>query len=116
VLVAQQRAWVRRHGGGVVEGRDIGTVVFPGAPLKVFLTASGEERARRRQRDEAASARAVPVDAVRSDMARRDEYDSNRAASPLRAADDALVVDTTQQNVDEIVRDLVERARAAGIG
>ncbi len=56
VLVAHQRAWIARHGGGVVEGRDIGTVVFPNAPLKVFLTASDEERARRRQQDEAASA------------------------------------------------------------
>ena len=67
VLVAQQRVWVERHGGGVVEGRDIGTVVFPAAPLKVYLTASDDERARRRQRDETASARAVDVDEVRRD-------------------------------------------------
>ena len=59
VLVAQQRVWVSDHGAGVVEGRDIGTVVFPAARLKVFLTASDDERARRRQRDEAASARSV---------------------------------------------------------
>jgi len=116
VLVAQQRAWVERHGGGVVEGRDIGTVVFPRAPLKVFLTASGEERARRRQRDEAASARTVPVDAVRNDLARRDEHDSTRVVSPLRAADDAVMIDTTDRNVDDIVGDLIERAHAAGIG
>jgi len=115
VLVSQQRVWVQRHGGGVVEGRDIGTVVFPDAPLKVYLTASDEERARRRHREEAASERAVAVDAVRTDMARRDAQDSSRSTSPLRTAHDALVIDTTGRDVDGIVRDLVERARAAGI-
>ena len=116
VLVAHQRAWVAEHGGGVVEGRDIGTVVFPDAPLKVFLTASDEERARRRQRDEAASDRDVGVDDVRSSMARRDALDSRRATSPLRSADDAVLVDTTGREIDDIVGELVERARAAGIG
>jgi|1186.fasta_scaffold08186_3 cytidylate kinase len=115
VLVAQQRAWIRAHGAGVVEGRDIGTVVFPAARLKVFLTASDDERARRRQRDEAASAREVNVDDVRSSLARRDAIDSGRVASPLRAAADALVVDTTDLGIDAVVTDLVERARAAGI-
>jgi cytidylate kinase len=116
VLVARQRAWVQQHGGGVVEGRDIGTVVFPDAPVKVYLTASDEERARRRQREEAARERTVAVDAVRSDLARRDAHDRGRATSPLRTADDALVIDTTDRNVDEIVADLVARARAAGVG
>jgi CMP/dCMP kinase len=115
VLVARQRAWVERHAGGVVEGRDIGTVVFPNAPLKVFLTASDEERARRRQREEAASDRTVGVDAVRTDMARRDAHDSSRNASPLREATDAIVIDTTSRNIDEIVRELVDRARAVGV-
>jgi cytidylate kinase len=115
VLVAQQRAWVERHSGGVVEGRDIGTVVFPNAPLKVFLTASDEERARRRQQDEAASDRKVGVDAVRTDMARRDAHDSGRAASPLREADGAVVIDTTSRGIDDIVRELVERAQTAGV-
>jgi cytidylate kinase len=115
VLVAQQRAWVGHHGGGVVEGRDIGTVVFPAAPLKVFLTASDEERARRRHLEEAASAREVEVDAVRSALARRDALDSGRAASPLRSADDAIVVDTTERGIDEVVAELVDRARVAGI-
>jgi CMP/dCMP kinase len=115
VLVAQQRAWVAEHGGGVVEGRDIGTVVFPAAPLKVFLTASDEERARRRQRDEAASDRQIEVDTVKAALARRDALDSGRAASPLRSADDAVLVDTTGRGIDEIVSELVDRARAAGI-
>jgi cytidylate kinase len=115
VLVEHQRAWVRTHGGGVVEGRDIGTVVFPAARLKVFLTASDDERARRRQRDEAASARDVHVDDVRAAIARRDAIDSGRVVSPLRAADDAVVVDTTDRDIDSIVTELVERARAAGV-
>ncbi len=115
VLVARQRAWVQRHGGGVVEGRDIGTVVFPAAPLKVYLTASDDERARRRQRDETASARAVDVDEVRRAIARRDALDRGRVVSPLRVADDAITIDTTTRAVDDIVADLVDRARAAGI-
>lgn len=114
VLVTHQRAWVREHGAGVVEGRDIGTVVFPGARLKVFLTASDEERARRRQRDEAASAREVHVDDVRSALARRDALDRGRVASPLRAADDAIIVDTTGLEIDSVVADLVDRAKVAG--
>jgi CMP/dCMP kinase len=116
VLVAQQRAWVAEHWAGVVEGRDIGTVVFPSARLKVFLTASDDERARRRQRDEVASARTVAVDEVRTALARRDALDSGRVASPLRAADDAVLVDTTQRDIDDVVAELVERAREVGIG
>jgi cytidylate kinase len=113
VLVARQREWVTRHGGGVVEGRDIGTVVFPDARVKVFLTASDEERARRRQRDEVAAAREVDVEAVRESLARRDAIDSTRVASPLRAAEDAIVLDTTTRGVDDIVREIVTHWQAA---
>jgi cytidylate kinase len=113
VLVEQQRAWVAHRGGGVVEGRDIGTVVFPDAAVKVFLTATDDERARRRQRDEAAAARDVEVDEVRDALTRRDRIDSTRAASPLRAADDAVVIDTTTMPVDAVVGDVVQRYRAA---
>ena len=116
VLVERQRAWVAAHGAGVVEGRDIGTVVFPASPLKVFLTATDEERAIRRQRDEAASARTVAVDAVRTALARRDALDRGRVASPLRVADDAIVIDTTARDVDSVVSELVARARAVGVG
>ena len=72
ILVDRQREWVEHHGGGVVEGRDIGTVVFPDAPVKVFLVADEAERARRRQRDEHAADRAVDVDDVKAALARRD--------------------------------------------
>jgi CMP/dCMP kinase len=114
VLVARQRAWVATHGGGVVEGRDIGTVVFPDARVKVYLTASDGERARRRQRDEVAADRVVAVDSVHADLARRDAIDSNRTVSPLRAATDALVLDTTGRNVDDVVSEIVDRFEAAG--
>jgi len=100
-LVSQQRAWAEAHGGGVVEGRDIGTVVFPDATVKVFLTASEKERARRRGADEEAG-----------DLARRDRLDSTRAASPLVAAPDALVIDSTGLSVDDIVEQIVAAATA----
>lgn len=113
VLVARQREWVEARGGGVVEGRDIGTVVFPDAPLKIYLTASEDERARRRQRDEAAAKRDSDVTAVADALARRDHLDSSRAASPLAAAADAVVVDTTAMGKDDVVAHVVALARAA---
>ena len=94
-LVLRQREWARERGGGVAEGRDMGTVVFPDADVKVFLTASAEERARRRGDEDAAG------------VARRDHLDSTRAASPLTAADDAVVIDTTGLTVAEIVDRIV---------
>jgi len=109
VMVARQRDWAERHGGGVVEGRDIGTVVFPDAPVKVFLVASDEERARRRQRDEEAAAREADVGEVREALARRDALDAGRAASPLKPADDALVIDTTGRTADDVVAEIVSR-------
>jgi cytidylate kinase len=86
-----------------VEGRDIGTVVFPDADVKVFLTANEVERARRRQRDESAP----DVDAVAADLARRDKLDSSRTVSPLRPAEDAVVIDTTARTVDDVVEEVV---------
>jgi 3-phosphoshikimate 1-carboxyvinyltransferase len=94
-LVTRQRAWAEAHGGGVVEGRDIGSVVFPEAELKVFLTASPEERARRRH-DEAPEG-----------VARRDRLDSTRAASPLREAEDARRLDTTGRSVEDVIEEVV---------
>jgi cytidylate kinase len=113
VLVARQRAWIAAHGAGVVEGRDIGTVVFPDAPLKIFLTAREEERARRRQRDETAAARPVDVAAVADALARRDRLDSARATSPLAIAPDAVVVDTTGRSIEDVVAEVVTLARDA---
>jgi CMP/dCMP kinase len=113
ILVARQREWVARHGGGVIEGRDIGTVVFPDATVKVYLVASDDERARRRQRDEVAARRSVAVDDVKAALDRRDAIDSGRAVSPLRAADDAVEIDTTNVGVDAIVADIIDRVHAA---
>lgn len=109
VLVDRQRSWVEARGSGVVEGRDIGTVVFPDAAVKVFLTASDEERARRRHRDEEAAEREVGVEHVREELDRRDRLDSTRAVSPLRPADDALIVDTTRRSIDDVVDEIVQR-------
>ena len=112
-LVARQRAWIETRGGGVVEGRDIGSVVFPDAPVKVFLTASNNERARRRQVDETAARREVSVGELRDAMARRDSADSTRAASPLRTAHGANIVDTTGRTPEDIVAEIVAAFRAA---
>jgi cytidylate kinase len=114
VLVARQRTWASEHGGGVVEGRDIGTVVFPDAPVKVFVTATDVERARRRGLDEAAAARAVELDALRDAMAERDAADSSlgRALRPEDAAPDALVIDSTDRDVDDVVAEIVSRVEA----
>jgi cytidylate kinase len=114
ILVARQRDWITEHGGGVVEGRDIGTVVFPDATVKVFLTASNEERARRRRRDEVAAQRDPGLQDVQASLERRDRIDSGRAVSPLRAADDAIVVDTTDADVDTVVGEIVARVRSNG--
>ncbi|MBO0732577.1 MAG: (d)CMP kinase [Acidimicrobiaceae bacterium] len=99
-LRSRQREWAEAHDGGVVEGRDIGSVVFPGAQVKVFLTAEQEARARRRSNEMLE----LHYDQVAADMARRDHVDSTRDASPLAAADDAVHIDTTGLEVDEVVR------------
>jgi cytidylate kinase len=104
-LVSRQREWIRVRGGGVVEGRDIGTEVWPDAELKVYLTADLAVRAARRQQEIGAPSRHD----VASDLATRDAKDSTREASPLTQAADALVVDTTGRSVEEIVASLLER-------
>jgi cytidylate kinase len=107
-LVRRQREWVEAHGGGVVEGRDIGTVVFPKADLKVYLTAADGERASRRSREMLD----LHYDEVAADIARRDHVDSTRAASPLAVADDAVCLDTTGQSIEQVVESVVALADA----
>ena len=109
IMVAHQREWARHHGSGVVEGRDIGTVVFPEAPLKIFLVASPDERARRRSLDEVAAGRTVDLTALIADIERRDRADSQRIESPLRPAADAIMVDTTGRSIDDVVAEIVGR-------
>ena len=113
ILVRRQRAWVEDHGGGVVEGRDIGTVVLPDAPVKVFLTARDDVRAARRQRDEEAADRATDVGVVQAAIDTRDRADASlgRAVRPEDAAPDALVIDTSALSADDVVAQIVARAR-----
>jgi CMP/dCMP kinase len=110
LLVDRQRAIIARarvaEGGIVVEGRDIGTVVVPDADLKVFLTASADERARRRSTEVSAD-----LAATAADLARRDKLDSTRAADPLAQAEDAVVLDSTSMDIDEVVTHLVTLLR-----
>jgi cytidylate kinase len=108
-LVRRQRDWVEAHGGGVVEGRDIATVVFPDADLKIYVTASASVRARRRAQEAEATAHGHDAAAVRADLARRDELDSTRVSSPLAVAQGAVVVDTTDRSVEEIVEEVLTR-------
>jgi cytidylate kinase len=113
VLVHRQR--IMGAGKGIVmEGRDIGTVVFPDAEIKIYLDASPEERARRRANDPAHSGGAVAVADVATRLSERDELDRTRKASPLLTAADAVVVDTTGRNIPEVVADvlrMIERKR-----
>ena len=114
-LVTRQRAWAQAMGGGVMEGRDIGTVVFPDARLKVYLTASPGERARRR-----AAEAGGDVDEIAAAIERRDHLDSTRADSPLKAADGSRLVDTDGRTIDEVVEAIValldERPAEGGVG
>ncbi len=102
-MVRRQREWAHAHSGGVVEGRDIGSVVFPEADLKVYLVASDEVRAERRSKE----SEDQDPEAVAADLARRDQLDSTRSESPLAPADDAVVIDTSDRTVDEVVEEVV---------
>jgi cytidylate kinase len=102
VLVGQQRD-LGRAGGVVMEGRDIGTVVFPDADLKFYIDASAEERARRRAADPAHTGSTAGIVNVQSDMAARDRSDSTRKVAPLARADDAIYIDTTAMPIDVVV-------------
>ena len=118
-MVARQREWVRRRGGGVLEGRDIGTVVFPDAEIKIHLVADPMVRARRRARQSAAglAGSAKPpegaddpatVDSIAADLARRDRIDSTRRLNPLAVADDAVIIDTSDSTCDETIEQILE--------
>lgn len=103
----RQHEWVARSGGGVVEGRDIGTVVFPDAQLKVYLDASPQTRAARRSQE----VTELSYETVAADIARRDALDQGRPHDPLVVAGDALVVDTTELSIDEVVDRVLEALR-----
>lgn len=105
-IVGLQREWVATHGGtAVVEGRDIGTVVFPEAPVKVFLTARPEVRAARRAGD--AEASGVSIAEVAEALTARDTADATRTTSPMRPAEDATIIDTSDQAIDQVVLEIL---------
>ncbi len=106
-LVALQQQMAREPGSVVVEGRDIGTVVLPDAPVKIFLTASAQTRARRRNDQNVAAGLPDDYEGVLVDVRRRDHLDSTRAVSPLRAAEDAVVVDTSEMTEAQVIAHLL---------
>lgn len=109
-LVELQRA-LARPGGVVMDGRDIGSHVLPWADRKIFITASLAERARRRQRELAASGVHAPLAEIEAEIARRDHLDSTRPASPLVRVPDAILIDTTGLTVDEVVNRILDHCR-----
>ena len=102
VLRRAQRSWARQRGGGVLEGRDIGSVVFPRAKLKVYVTATPEERARRRSLESGRS-----IEEILAEIQGRDEIDSSRADSPLAVSENAIIVDTTGKSLDEVAEEVL---------
>jgi len=102
-LLALQRGF-RRLPGLVADGRDMGTVVFPDAPLKIFLTASAATRARRRYEQLISRGEAASIDSLLADLEARDARDQTRASAPLKPAEDALLLDNSDQSLDESVQ------------
>ena len=114
-LLEFQRDFAGQEGGAVLDGRDIGTVIAPEAPAKLFVTASPQVRAERRYKQLKSQGEAVAFEDVLADIHRRDERDSSRAASPLAQADDAVLLDTSQMSISQAAdaaRRIVEQARA----
>lgn len=109
-LLERQRAFLRPP-GLIADGRDMGTVVFPEAPLKVYLTASSEERARRRYKQLKEKGSAVSLAALSREIAERDQRDSTRAIAPLRPAPDALLLDSTDRSIEEVVAAVLAAGR-----
>ena len=113
-MVLQQRN-IGNAGDYVIEGRDIGTTVFPNAEIKVFLTASDEERAHRRVRQNVdRGVGSIDYEEVLADLKRRDEYDSSRSTSPLKPADDAVQLDSTGMYIENVIDAICDMARAKG--
>jgi cytidylate kinase len=113
-LLERQRAFAQPP-GLVADGRDMGTVVFPGAPLKIYLTASADERARRRYKQLKEKGSAVSLAALSREIAERDERDSSRAIAPLRPAPDALLLDSTGRSIEEVVASVLAAGKARSL-
>lgn len=113
-LLARQQAFAEAP-GLVADGRDMGTVVFPTAPLKIFLTASAEERAQRRYKQLIDKGESVSLAQLLKDIQARDERDSSRAVSPLVPAADAIILDSTHMSIKEVVQRVLEEAKSRGL-
>ena len=111
-LLVEKQQKLANQGGVVMDGRDIGTVVLPGAELKIFLTASPEVRAKRRLKDMQEMGQTADLATITADIIQRDHLDSTRAVSPLKKADDAVLIDTDQFTQDEVCQKVLELARA----
>ncbi|MBV8793250.1 MAG: (d)CMP kinase [Pseudolabrys sp.] len=114
VLVEYQRSFAAKPPGAVLDGRDIGTVIAPNADVKIFLVASAEERARRRTKDVEKRGERADFERILADIRTRDDRDTNRPISPLKPAPDAHLLDTTQLDIDAVIRaaiDIVEATR-----
>ena len=114
-LLAFQRAFARQDGGAVLDGRDIGTVICPDAPAKLYVTATSEVRAQRRWNQLKGQGEAVAYDDVLADIRRRDDRDGGRETAPMRPAADAALLDTTEMSIEQVAdaaRRIVEAARA----
>ncbi|MBS7576213.1 MULTISPECIES: (d)CMP kinase [unclassified Enterococcus] len=109
-LVDLQRQYADQ-GGVIMDGRDIGTVVLPQADLKIFLVASVDERAKRRYQENIEKGIATDFETLKADIAKRDELDSTRAESPLKQADDAILLDTTGLNIEQVVSEIESLAK-----
>ena len=115
-LLARQRRFAGQAGGAVLDGRDIGTVICPEAPAKLFVTATPEVRAARRHKELIGRGEAVTLDGILADIRRRDARDSGRSDAPLKAAEDAVTLDTSALTVEEAVAaavGIIEARRAA---
>ncbi len=118
-LVALQRKFAETQPGAVLDGRDIGTVVCPDAPVKLYVTAAAKERARRRTGELAAKGKPADYATILADLKKRDERDSTRAVAPLRRADDAHLLDTSEMDIEtafQAALDIVEKAQKRRIG
>ncbi|WP_075426755.1 (d)CMP kinase [Candidatus Kryptonium thompsonii] len=109
IMVKKQRE-LGKDGGVVIDGRDIGTVVFPNADLKIFMTADVKERAKRRQKELKAQGFEIEIEKLIKEIEERDEFDSNREISPLKKADDAIEIDTTNLTIEEQVELVLKKA------
>jgi cytidylate kinase len=110
-LYERQRAFATQPGGAVLDGRDIGTVIAPDADVKLFVTASVEARAERRCKEMQARGQMVSLEEIAEDLRRRDERDRNRAEAPLREAQDAVVIDTSDMGIHEAIAAAIAAAR-----